>query len=129
MKAADTSASIATAAWTPLTVVSRSRTTAEIDTFISDVSMTNTNIAAASRMASRGVPARSSDSGEALVRSVTSGRPARAHWGCLYDSAFALSASNSSWVIVPASSSSFAFAISAADPPAASRTYWSNACF
>ena len=60
MKAADTSASIATAAWTPLTVVSRSRTTAEIDTFISDVSMTNTNIAAANRSADRGVPAASS---------------------------------------------------------------------
>src|SRR5262245_46096191 len=47
MKAADTSASIATAAWTPLTVVSRSCTTAEMDTFMNDVSMTNTNIAAA----------------------------------------------------------------------------------
>jgi hypothetical protein len=56
MNAADTSASIATAAWTPLTVVSRSRTTAEIDTFIRDVSITKTNIAAASRTASRGVP-------------------------------------------------------------------------
>jgi hypothetical protein len=55
MKAAETSASIATAAWTPLTVVSRSRTTAEIETFMSDVSMTNTNIAAANRMARRGV--------------------------------------------------------------------------
>ena len=40
-----------------------------------------------------------------------------------YDTAFALIASNSAWVIVPASRSSFAFAISAADPPAASRTY------
>jgi hypothetical protein len=55
MKAAETSASIATAACTPLTVVSRSRTTAEIETFISDVSMTNTNIAAANRMARGGV--------------------------------------------------------------------------
>src|SRR5215204_4656705 len=55
MNAADTSASIATAACTPLTVVSRSRTTAEIETFISEVSMTNTNIAIASRMARRDV--------------------------------------------------------------------------
>jgi hypothetical protein len=46
-----------------------------------------------------------------------------------YESAFALIVSNSSWVIVPASSSSLALAISAADPPAASRTYWSNDCF
>ena len=56
MKAADTSASSAIADWTPLTVVSTSSTTAEIDTFISDVSTTSTNIAIASRMASRGVP-------------------------------------------------------------------------
>src|SRR4051812_6232206 len=47
MKAAETSASTATAAWTPLTVVSRSRTTAEIETFIRDVSTTKTNIAIA----------------------------------------------------------------------------------
>ena len=47
MNAADTSASSAIADWTPLTVVSRSRTTAEIDTFISEVSTTSTNIAAA----------------------------------------------------------------------------------
>jgi hypothetical protein len=47
MNEAETSASIATADWTPLTVVSRSCTTAEIDTFMNDVSMTNTNIAAA----------------------------------------------------------------------------------
>src|SRR5688572_7484049 len=56
MKAAETRASMATADWTPLTVVSRSRTTAEIETFINDVSMTKTNIAIASRMPSRGVP-------------------------------------------------------------------------
>src|SRR5215216_5182665 len=55
MKAADTSASSAIADWTPLTVVSRSSTTAEIDTFISDVSTTSTNMAIASRIASRGV--------------------------------------------------------------------------
>src|SRR3954453_6653103 len=47
MKAAETSASIATADCTPLTVVSRSSTTAEMDTFMNDVSITNTNIAAA----------------------------------------------------------------------------------
>src|SRR4029077_9051121 len=47
MKAADTSASRAMADWTPLTVVPRSVTTAEIDTFINDVSTTRTNIAAA----------------------------------------------------------------------------------
>ena len=45
MKAAETSASSAMAPWTPLTVVSRSSTTAEIETFINDVSTTSTNIA------------------------------------------------------------------------------------
>src|SRR3954452_5430110 len=54
MNAADTSDSIATADWTPLTVVSRSRTPAEIETFMNDVSMTKTNIAAARKMPSRG---------------------------------------------------------------------------
>jgi hypothetical protein len=53
MNAAETSASSAIADWTPLTVVSRSRTTAEIDTVNSEVSTTSTNIAIASRMASR----------------------------------------------------------------------------
>ena len=53
MNAADTSASRAIADWTELTVVSRSRTTAEIETFISDVSTTSTNIAIASRRPSR----------------------------------------------------------------------------
>ena len=53
MNAADTSASSAIADWTPLTVVPRSWTTAEIDTFISDVSTTSTNIAIASRIARR----------------------------------------------------------------------------
>src|SRR4051794_12380535 len=51
MKAAETSASSAIADWTPLTVVSRSSTTAEIETFMSDVSTTRTNIAAASSAA------------------------------------------------------------------------------
>src|SRR5512133_274300 len=45
MNAADTSASSAIADCTPLTVVSRSFTTDEIDTFINDVSTTSTNIA------------------------------------------------------------------------------------
>jgi hypothetical protein len=53
MNAAETSASSAMADWTPLAVVPISWTTAEIDTFISDVSTTSTNIAMASRMASR----------------------------------------------------------------------------
>ena len=53
MKAAETSASSAIADWTPLTVVSRSLTTAEIDTFINDVSTTRTNIAIANRMPRR----------------------------------------------------------------------------
>src|SRR4051794_366241 len=51
MKAAETSASSAIADCTPLAVVSRSWTTAEIDTFISDVSTTSTNIAIARRIA------------------------------------------------------------------------------
>src|SRR5262245_46671313 len=53
MNAAETRASSAMADCTPLTVVSRSWTTLEIDTFIRDVSTTRTNIAIASRMASR----------------------------------------------------------------------------
>src|SRR5215213_6349162 len=53
MNAAETSASSAMADCTPLAVVSRSLTTAEIDTFIRDVSTTRTNIAAASRSATR----------------------------------------------------------------------------
>jgi hypothetical protein len=58
MKAAETSASSAIADWTLLTVVSRSRTTAEIETFISEVSTTRTNIAIASSTASRVLPDR-----------------------------------------------------------------------
>src|SRR3954467_10475480 len=53
MNAAETSASSAIAPCTPLTVVPRSSTTAEIDTFISDVSTTRTNIAMARSSASR----------------------------------------------------------------------------
>src|SRR6478752_2893915 len=56
MKAAETSASSAIADWTPLAVVSRSSTTAEIDTFINEVSTTRTNIAAASRSIRRRLP-------------------------------------------------------------------------
>ena len=56
MKAAETSASRAIADWTPLAVVCRSLMTAEIDTFISDVSTTRTNMAMASRSARRGFP-------------------------------------------------------------------------
>ena len=57
MNAAETRASSAIALWTELTVVSRSSTTAEIDTFINDVSTTSTNIAAASTSDSRVFPA------------------------------------------------------------------------
>ena len=53
MNAAETSASRAIADCTPLTVVSRSLTTDEMETFIRDVSTTSTNIAAASRIANR----------------------------------------------------------------------------
>ena len=50
MNAAETSASSAIADWMALTVVPRSSTTAEIDTFMIDVSTTSTNIAIASRI-------------------------------------------------------------------------------
>src|SRR6476661_3858565 len=66
MNAAETSASRAIADWTPLTVVSRSLTTAEIETFISDVSTTSTNIAIASKRDSL-VWAELSSSGTLLV--------------------------------------------------------------
>ena len=56
MNAAETSASRAIADWTPLAVVCRSVMTAEIDTFISDVSTTRTNMAMASSRARRGFP-------------------------------------------------------------------------
>ena len=62
MNAADTSASSAIAPCTPLTVVSRSSTTFAIDTFISDVSTTSTNIAIASSTARRRLPAAHSGS-------------------------------------------------------------------
>ena len=56
MNAAETSASSAMADWTPLAVVWKSRMTAEIDTFISDVSTTRTNMAMARRRASQWLP-------------------------------------------------------------------------
>src|SRR5437763_6260262 len=57
MNAAETSASSAMAPCTPLTVAPMSWTTAEIDTFMSDVSTTSTNIAIASRSDRRELPA------------------------------------------------------------------------
>src|SRR4051794_27619806 len=56
MNAADTRASRAIAPWTPLTVVPRSSTTLAIDTFISEVSTTSTNIAIARKSESRALP-------------------------------------------------------------------------
>ena len=56
MNAAETSASSAIADCTPLAVVWRSCTTAEIDTFISDVSTTSTNIAIAKSSGRRELP-------------------------------------------------------------------------
>ena len=76
MNAADTSASSAIADWTLVTVVSRSSTTAEMDTFISDVSTTRMNMAIASRMASRLFSGGSVGVGSAC--SVIAGRPASA---------------------------------------------------
>src|SRR3954463_7802785 len=64
MNAAETRASRAIADWTPLAVVLRSFTTAEIDTFISDVSTTRTNIAIARRIARRWLPRDSADAAE-----------------------------------------------------------------
>ena len=51
MNAAETNASNEIADCTPLTVVPRSLTTAEIDTFMIEVSTTSTNIAIASKSA------------------------------------------------------------------------------
>src|SRR5262245_18583480 len=72
MKAAETSASSAIADCTQLAVVSRSCTTAEIDTFISEVSTTSTNIAIARRTASVWSPLDSS--GVATVASAVTRR-------------------------------------------------------
>src|SRR5262245_53587282 len=67
MNAAETSASRAIVDWTPLAVVSRSLTTDEIETFMSDVSTTSTNIAIASRIARRVFPALSSGTAAAAL--------------------------------------------------------------
>src|SRR6201987_1095236 len=67
MNAEETSASKAIADWTPLAVVCRSRITAEIETFISDVSTTSTNIAIASRIARRFVLPGVTDSSAVVV--------------------------------------------------------------
>ena len=76
MNAAETRASSAIADWTPLTVVSRSLTTAEIDTFIIEVSMTRTNIAIASMIARRILPD-ASTSGVVAVTSIECPSPIR----------------------------------------------------
>src|SRR4051794_599754 len=76
MKAAETSASSAIADWTPLTVVSRSWTTAEIETFIRDVSTTRTNIAAASSRANRELGGACSGTG--MLASLVTGPPSAA---------------------------------------------------
>ena len=75
MNAAETSASSAIALCTPLAVVPMSRTTAEIETFISDVSTTSTNIAIASRRASRLLKGGASGDGDAMPHSSTKARP------------------------------------------------------
>src|SRR4051812_25147330 len=83
MNAADTSASSAIAPCTPLTSVLRSSTTLAIDTFMSDVSTTSTNIAIASRTASRRLLADHSGSSvaaackKALRRIISGGRDVR----------------------------------------------------
>src|SRR6476659_10071332 len=77
MNAAETSASSAIADWTPLTVVPRSFTTAAIETFINDVSTTSTNIAAARRIASRGLAAGSSRTGVVAPSDIGSIMPDR----------------------------------------------------
>ena len=71
MNAADTNASSAMAPWTPLTVVSRSSTTLAIDTFISDVSTTSTNIAIASNTARRRLPAAPTADSPGLIPSAS----------------------------------------------------------
>src|SRR4051794_1479625 len=76
MKAAETSASSAIADCTPLTVVSRSSTTAEIETFMSDVSTTRTNIAAASSTANRELGGACSGTG--MLASLVTGPPSAA---------------------------------------------------
>ena len=100
MNAAETSASRAMADCTPLTVVSRSWTTAEIDTFISDVSTTSTNIAIASRMGSRLLLASSPApaTGGTGAGSVIAGC---FEWRCQIPSNRAFAAANSASVSTP----------------------------
>ncbi len=74
MNAAETRASSAIADWTLLTVVSRSSTTAEIETFISDVSTTSTNIAIARSSESRGFASASTASAVAVAFMAPHGR-------------------------------------------------------
>jgi hypothetical protein len=70
MNAAETRASRAMAAWTELAVVCRSEMTAEIETFINDVSTTSTNIAMASRtIRRRSLPTAGSPPASAFMRS------------------------------------------------------------
>jgi hypothetical protein len=71
MNAAETSVSSAIADWTLLAAVSRSCTTAEMETFISEVSTTRTNIAIARRTARPWSPF---DSSAATVASALTGR-------------------------------------------------------
>src|SRR4051812_39626498 len=66
MNAAETSASSAMALCTPLTVVPRSSTTFAIDTFMSDVSTTSTNIAIARSTARRRLPDANAGLGAAI---------------------------------------------------------------
>src|SRR3954454_7735948 len=79
MNAAETSDSRAMADCTPLAVVSRSSMTAEIDTFISDVSTTRTNMAMASSTIRRRLPPTSAPAAAAasdVMAGRTGGRPA-----------------------------------------------------
>jgi hypothetical protein len=81
MNAAETSASSAMADCTPLAVVPKSCTTDEIETFMIDVSTTSTNIAIASRIASRrlaaSVVARVSEDSDIQPRPMVHGRRVR----------------------------------------------------
>jgi len=81
MKAAEMSASRAIADWTPLAVVWRSLITADIDTFISDVSMTKTNIAMAKRRARRGFPSPASSTPDSALALMTIAPPLRDPYG------------------------------------------------
>src|SRR6516165_1659994 len=79
MKEAETSASSEIALCTPDTVVPRSWTTAEIDTFMIDVSTTRTNMAIESRMATRMSPDETRVSCSWLICRATLSSVVRAH--------------------------------------------------